>query len=44
MIFSKSKTILSYSSHQNVIVLIMGLIIWILNSCGTQQEEWKTSE
>ena len=44
MIFSKSKTILSYRSHQNVKILSMGLIIYLLNSCGTQQEEWKTSE
>ena len=44
MIFSKSKTILSYRSHQNVKILSMGLIIYFLNSCGTQQEEWKTSE
>ena len=44
MIFSKSKTILSYRSHQNVKILNMGLIIYFLNSCGTQQEEWKTSE
>ena len=44
MIFSKSKTILSYRSHQNVKILNMGLIVYLLNSCGTQQEEWKTSE
>ena len=44
MIFSKSKTIFSYRSYQNVKILSMGLIIYLLNSCGTQQEEWKTSE
>ena len=44
MIFLKSKTILSNKSHHNFLVLSMGLIIYFLNSCGTQQEEWKTSE
>ena len=44
MIFSKNKTILSYRSHQNVKILSMELIIYLLNSCGPQQEEWKTSE
>ena len=44
MIFLKSKTILSYRSHHNILVLSMGLIIYFLNSCGTPQEEWKTSE
>ena len=44
MIFLKSKTILSYRSHQNILVLSMGLIIYFLNSCGPRQEEWKTSE
>ena len=44
MIFSKSKTILSYRSHHIIKVMSLGLIIYLLNSCGTQQEEWKTSE